>query len=300
VSPQTTGYLTWLADVARSSGLPVVETAGWKTRGHADYIECRGVVAHHTGSGAPGNYPSLNTIISGRSDLSGPLSAYGLGRDGTVYVIAAGVCWHAGSGIEWGGWMPANEGNWYAVGIEAESIGTADDWTPAQRDAYPRLVAAILHYLGQPASRLVGHKEFSTAGKIDPAFWDMTAFRAEVAALLESRTTDMDASTPITFPASAQAYFEDFVGAGLGEIIAKNFPLGDPKGAPFGAVMAYTAMRACAAANEAAAAARTVSGNAGDVAAIREAVAGLTAAVTAIAAHVGVTIPPQPPAATTG
>jgi len=299
VSPQTSGYLTWLADVARSSGLPVVETAGWKARGHAEYIECRGVVAHHTGSSGTGNYPSLNTIISGRPDLSGPLAAYGLGRDGTVYVIAAGVCWHAGDGIEWGGWLPANEGNWYSLGIEAESIGTRDDWTPAQRDAYPRLVAAILHYLGQPASRLAGHKEFSTAGKIDPAYWDMNQFRAQVAALLESRTTDMDTTTPIVFPASAEAFFEDFVAAGLGEVIAENFPLGDSKGAPFGTVVAYMAMRACAAATEATAAAHAAASSAGDTAALRQAITELTAVVGAIAAHVGVTVPP-PAAPATG
>lgn len=250
MSVQTSGFLPWLADAAHASGLPVVEVEGWRTRGHTGYTEVRGVLAHDTGTGVyvPGNYPSLNAIVNGRGTpgtsnyLSGPLASYGLGRDGTVYVIAAGVCWHAGTGI-YTPWVPRNEGNWYLVGIEAESSGVTDDWTPAQRDAYPRLVAAILSALDLPASRLIGHKEYSDAGKIDPTFWNMDSFRAQVAALMGS---DMDVNTPIEYPTDAPGYFDSTApGLGMADVIRKNFPVG--KTAPFGVTLAYTAMRACTA-----------------------------------------------------
>lgn len=249
MSVQTSGYLPWLADAAHATGLPVVEVSGWRTRGHDGYVDVRGVIAHDTGTGVyvPGNYPSLNAIVNGRGTpgtadyLSGPLASYGLGRDGTVYVIAAGVCWHAGTGVY--SWIPRNEGNWYAVGIEAESSGVTDDWTPAQREAYPRLVAAILTALGLPSTRLIGHKEYSDAGKVDPSFWDMNTFRAQVAELMGH---EMDVNTPIAYPADAPGYFDSTApGLGMGQAIAQNFPVG--KTAPLGMTLAYTAMRACTA-----------------------------------------------------
>jgi hypothetical protein len=145
----------WLADAARSTGFPVTEVAGWQTRGHGGFRVLEGVVGHHTATSAkaPGDYPSLNIVTKGRSDLAGPLCNYGLGRSGRIYVVAAGVAWHAGASAS-AGFHDLND---EYLGIEAESAGTGD-WTDAQRDAYPKLVAAILHYIRRGTDRYVSHR----------------------------------------------------------------------------------------------------------------------------------------------
>lgn len=170
--------LTWMADTLRATGLPVVEVPGWQTRGHGAMADVLGVLLHHTAGPATGNYPSLTVVQNGRPDLPGPLANLGLARDGAWYIIAAGQAWHAGSGVI--GWCPRDDGNRHLIGVEAESTGVRDDWTPAQRVSYPRGVAALLKRLGQPADHAIGHKEW-TSRKIDPAFWDMDAFRGDVA-----------------------------------------------------------------------------------------------------------------------
>lgn len=174
-------YIPWLVDAARMTGYPVVDVPGQRTRGHGGMraVEC--VTGHHTADG-PGEYPSLFIVRDGRTDLAGPLAHLGLGRSGTIYVIAAGLCYHAGASA-WAGFLDLND---EAIGIEAESSGVRDDWTPAQRDAYPRLVAALLYFMRRDASRFAGHKEvcLPAGRKIDPQFWDLPEFRKRVAWLL--------------------------------------------------------------------------------------------------------------------
>ena len=177
-----------LADACRKSGLPIVEVDGWRTRaatddsGNRELVAVQTIVAHHTATPltVAGDYPTLKTVRDGRSDLPpGPLAQLGLGRSGTVYVIAAGLCWHAGSTFE------TSQDNWHAIGIEAEHDGVSP-WPDALVDAYARLCAALCQHYGLPAARVLGHKEIaSPAGrKTDPNF-DMTAFRARVIAHME-------------------------------------------------------------------------------------------------------------------
>ena len=170
---------TWLVDAARLTGYPVSEVAGWRGRGHGDFRVLEGVVLHHTADGPTGIYPSLGVVHDGRAELAGPLANLGLGRDGTIFVIADGVGWHAGAST-WAGFTDLND---EFLGIEAESTGTRDDWTPQQRDCYPRLVAALLFYIRRGADRACGHKECAVPGgrKIDPAFWDLSGMRRQVA-----------------------------------------------------------------------------------------------------------------------
>lgn len=168
--------LTDLADACRKSGLPVVEVDGWKTRGHGQMAGVNTIVCHHTATplSAAGDYPSLRIVRDGRSDLPGPLSQLGLGRDGTVYVIAAGVAWHAGATFF------QRQDNWHAIGIEAEHPGIGP-WAPEQYAAYVRLVDALAEHYEVPLSNVQGHKEIAKplGRKIDPNF-DMTAFRRAV------------------------------------------------------------------------------------------------------------------------
>jgi hypothetical protein len=165
-------YLINLAAIARSTGLTVVERSGWQSRGHGGMIDVRAIVCHHTGTtNTTANAPSLAVVEDGRSDLPGPLSHFLLARDGTVYVVAAGLCYHAGSVLrtEWG--------NAHTIGIEAEATGLAA-WPEVQLRAYAKLCRALSDTFGVP---VLGHKEVCApvGRKIDPNF-DMGAFRARV------------------------------------------------------------------------------------------------------------------------
>lgn len=152
-------WLTWAADAARNAvrGTPyqVVEVAGWQSRGHGGFRVVEGIVGHHTATSdrAQGDYPSLRVVRNGRAGLPGPLCNYGLGRSGTIYVVAAGVAWHAGAS-RYGGFTDLND---EFAGIEAESAGLGG-WTDAQRIVYPRLVGAFLSYIRRDASRYCSHR----------------------------------------------------------------------------------------------------------------------------------------------
>lgn len=173
--------LTDLADAARKSGLKVVEVDGWRTRGHGQMTAIETIVPHHTATSkaAAGDYPSLRIVRDGRPDLPGPLAQLGLGRSGTVYVIAAGVAYHAGATFE------RRQDNWHAIGIEAEHDGISP-WPAAQVDAYARLCAALVEHYDLSVDRVQGHKEIASplGRKIDPNF-GMDDFRRRVAAAMK-------------------------------------------------------------------------------------------------------------------
>jgi hypothetical protein len=162
-------WIPWLADAARAAvaGTPyqVFELAGWQTRGHGPFRALEVVVGHHTGTAdsAPGDYPTLRIVRDGRSDLAGPLCNYGLGRSGSIYIVAAGVAWHAGASA-YQGMVDLND---EALGIEAESAG-GGRWTPDQLVVYPRLVRSILDYIRRPMTRYASHRTVATpAGRKD-------------------------------------------------------------------------------------------------------------------------------------
>jgi hypothetical protein len=175
--------LLWLPIVLKAAGLKVALVDGWESRGHGDVGEIFGVICHHTAGPRDGNMPSLNTLIVGRPDLSGPLAQLGLGRDGTYYVVAAGRCYHAGEGT----WQGITNGNSNFIGIEAENTGFANDlpWPAVQIDAYSRGVAAILQKIGRGVEFCAGHKEYALpqGRKSDPSV-DMITFRASISTFM--------------------------------------------------------------------------------------------------------------------
>jgi hypothetical protein len=175
--------LTGLADALRRWKLDVEEVPGWEKLGKDFPSMPEVVLAHHTGTPATakGDYPSLNVVRNGRSDLPGPLSQVGIGRSGKVYVIAAGKCNHAGEGS----WLGINVGNYKSVGIEAESPG-GGEWTAEQRRVYPIVCAALCELLDTPATHVAGHRETALplGRKPDPRGIDLVKLRAKVAALL--------------------------------------------------------------------------------------------------------------------
>lgn len=179
----TTKY-TDLATYLRSWGLKVQEVSGWQTRSSnwSKSFTPKGVVCHHTaGPAAGGNYPSYNTVLNGRSNLQGPLSQFGLGRDGTVILIGAHRANHAGTGGPLVG-IPKDSANAYMWGIEAENSGH-QSWPAVQMQAYYKLVAALASYSKAPfaASMVIGHKEWAPGRKPDPSF-SMSNFRTQVQA----------------------------------------------------------------------------------------------------------------------
>ena len=188
--------LTWLADVARGTGYPVDEVDGWKTRGADTMNTPSGALDHHTAGAATGDMPSLYVLLNGNSTTPPPLSHYGVGRSGTIYVVAAGKCNHAGLG-SWPGIGSSAD----LIGIENEHTGkTTDPWPEAQLDAKRHLVAAIARHLGKTkvgdvtdadTFLLLGHKEYAAnppgwpGRKIDPITLDMDDERALMDAMMQ-------------------------------------------------------------------------------------------------------------------
>lgn len=185
-------FLTDLADKLRAyrdsdgEGLTVVEIDGWQYRtydgnGMAGNV---GVLHHHTATAessfAYSDCPTLSLLVNGRSDLPGPLCNLAFGRSGTVYVVAGGQANHAGRG-QIPGVGYENMGNYYTIGIEAESSGVRDDWTEAQRRVWPHLGAALDEaYSDGGVYYQVGHREYSYDGKIDPSFIDLDQLRDDI------------------------------------------------------------------------------------------------------------------------
>lgn len=179
--------LTDLADVLRRGGLDVEEMAGWRDRGQGQMSGVRTIMCHHTAGAPSGEAPSLNTVMFGRPGLEGALSHLVLGRSGTWYVVAAGLCWHAGVTFT------SDQANAWAIGIEAEATGV-DAWPNEQYRSYVRGCRVLADHYQVPVDRVLGHKEVAKpAGrKIDPNF-DMNAFRRAITAAGQE-APDVDAN----------------------------------------------------------------------------------------------------------
>lgn len=167
--------------IAARTGYPVVEAWSARTAG-GPMRAVWGALVHHTGTAwsTPGDYPTLRIVRDGRSDLANSLSAFGLGRSGTVYLISNLTSWHAGAG----NWNGCTDGNGLLVGIEAESDGKS--WTEEERDAYPRLVASILLEIKQDDRFTTRHASYALpkGRKVDASALDMDRFWREVYAYL--------------------------------------------------------------------------------------------------------------------
>jgi len=176
----------WLKEDCLNAGLTVVEITGWRTRGVEFAEQPNTILCHHTATpaSAKGDLPTKKILISGRPDLPGPLCQVGLGRDGTVYLIASGKAQHAGKGA----WN-ATTSSARTIGVEGEHPGTGA-WPAQQYKAYILLCAVLARGLGVGAERVCGHKEWATpAGrKTDPNF-NMDTFRTGVTSALDRLTT---------------------------------------------------------------------------------------------------------------
>jgi len=181
------GDPVWLPEVLKAFGVKVKELPGWKDWGHGDFGAIEGVLVHHTaGANTSAEYIAHNPGVGG-----GLSSQIHLARSGEVTLCGAGIAYHAGDGVmangkagsaqtadgKWG-----SVGNVLMIGIEAVNMGDGTQvWPDVQMDAYHRVVAAIVWYLGLPISSVQGHKEYARpkGRKIDPNF-DMATFRTNV------------------------------------------------------------------------------------------------------------------------
>lgn len=162
-NPAWRGDPTFLPAVLRAFGVKVVEAPSWKEYGHGDFGAIQGIMIHHIGS----NVYHWSNIQ--RHPTLGLCSQIHLSRDGVATLVGAGIAWHAGRGSH-KGW-PTNDANRVSIGIEAESDGVSP-WPKAELEAYHRICAAILWFLGKRATTLtlLSHWEYSNAaqGKWDP------------------------------------------------------------------------------------------------------------------------------------
>ena len=181
-----TGDPVWLEEVLRAAlGDKLKALPDWQNYGHGDFGPIWGVMIHHTGNARA----DAMSIRNGRPDLEGPLSNLHIAQDGTVTVVAAGVCWHAGAGSYPG--IPTNGGNQVLIGIECAwprdtsitpATQTRERWPDAEIISMRDTVAAILNKLGFAQDRVIAHKEYAgqAQGKWDPGNLDMAWFRREV------------------------------------------------------------------------------------------------------------------------
>lgn len=176
--------LTDLDDALRAGGIRHWVDPGWLGRSHGEIGPIRGILNHHTAGGGINDWL---TVRDGRADLAGPLANMTQERDGGVRLLAAGQCWHAGTGSH--PLIGTNNGNIRMIGIEGVSPGIGlDAWTPEQIETLPLLNAALCRWYKLPAAACLFHLEWATptGRKIDIHMWPggPDAFRSQVARLL--------------------------------------------------------------------------------------------------------------------
>lgn len=179
------------AHALKSAGLNVEALDGWQNRAASSYsYDPVGIMLHHTASNRnSGNMPCRELVISGRRDLSGPLSQFLVARDGAILLIAGGRCHHAGRGManrieqlladveppDYGqGLYDAPKpgayraGNKHFVGFELEADGLGERYSDELLEATIKACATLCLLHGwNPLTRVLMHREW-TSRKIDP------------------------------------------------------------------------------------------------------------------------------------
>jgi hypothetical protein len=157
-------------------------------------------MCHHTASNPGSNGAQDVDYIINRAPWGGVICNLYLDRSGTWWVIAAGRAATNGGGHDfWGGGVPDDMMNHYAIGIEAANNGIGEAWPAVQTTSYVNGVAGLCKAYSITPSRVRAHSEWSKGRKIDPAgpspwatgknMWNMDSFRSSVAKALAGMGT---------------------------------------------------------------------------------------------------------------
>jgi hypothetical protein len=153
----------------RDYGVVVHLWSGYESRGNGQVSNYQGIIMHHTAT-QYGFAP--NILVSGRSDLPGPLCNSAGNADGSITIIAAHPANHAGAsgGRSMGPLPKTNTFNKIVWGHEIVYPGTSP-MTQAQYRTMIILGRVITEILKRPNSEWVrAHGETSITGKWDPGF----------------------------------------------------------------------------------------------------------------------------------
>ncbi len=162
----------------RNEGFTVHYQDGWMTRGKGT-MNPKGFLWHHTaGNRRGGNTGTLNMVTYGRSDLRNSLSNFYIARNGDIYVVAAGVSWHAGAG---------NKGtNTTLLGCEVENDGIGEPYSERSMEAQVALGAACCKVFDYPPENNWDHREHAPSRKIDRTGVDSNQFRLAVSTKIQT------------------------------------------------------------------------------------------------------------------
>lgn len=166
-------YLTDLADVLRRAGVTVVELDGWQDRARSSGGYDGGPLAtfwHHTASAGDGA-ADAEYCTFGSDDA--PVCNVVVGRDGVVYVCAAGATNTNGKGgphtLPSGVTIPQDGANARVIGMELSSDGVGMTYPAAQMAAAFAVSTACAAAYGLAADDVVTHQVWAPSRKIDPA-----------------------------------------------------------------------------------------------------------------------------------
>jgi N-acetyl-anhydromuramyl-L-alanine amidase AmpD len=166
----------------RDRGLRVVELAGWQDRGETDGpFDVLGILLHHDGVALGFNdNPNDDDNVPHFMAQNGQDGAQlWIKRDGSVFILAAGRKFHAGSGQGFRG-IPANKGNSTCIGIETDHTDGVP-WTDALLGAILTVSQELCaEYDIDPMQMCAGHKEYAPDRKHDPENFDLDQWRRNI------------------------------------------------------------------------------------------------------------------------
>jgi hypothetical protein len=197
VDPLGSRYLTDLAQVCRAAGVGVVELAGWQDRARSSggYDgNPWAVFWHHTASAGNGAQDA-DYCTFGADDA--PVCNLVVGRDGVVYVCAAGATNTNGKGGPYllpdGRVIPADSANSRVIGMELSNNGVGQTYpAPMMAAAFAVSTACAAAY-GFQADNVVTHQVWAPDRKIDPATADAVEGSWSPPAVTSSGTWSLDA-----------------------------------------------------------------------------------------------------------
>jgi hypothetical protein len=148
------------------------------------------LMVHHTVSPDGGSEADIANFVRTGGDYP-PLAQIMLGQSGKVWMTCRerdgqadpGRASHAGSGNGYG--IPDDTMNEVSLGIECQCDGSHELAThPTLYSELILLLAALCVRYSVPVENIIGHKEWSSTGKVDPRD-DMDMIRAAVQAVLD-------------------------------------------------------------------------------------------------------------------